>query len=133
MKKLIITRPSKILPASMRVLFLSFLLSFLSVSVAHAQVSTAFDLMGLIYKIISATALLLWAVAIAVFFWGIVKFINNADDATAREEGKKFMLWSLIAFVVLVSLWGLVTFLQQSLGLPSSSVNYVDKSGAIIR
>lgn len=53
--------------------------------------------------------------AIVVFFWGIVKFIGHAGDERAREEGKQLIIWGLIALFVMVSLWAIVGFIQESL------------------
>ena len=52
--------------------------------------------------------------ALLVFFWGVVKFIFNAGDEEKRREGKKFMLWGIIALFVMVSLWGIVTLIRSS-------------------
>jgi len=48
------------------------------------------------------------------FFWGIGLFIRNSDGSNAKglEEGKQWMLWSVIALFVAITLWGLVAFLQ---------------------
>src|SRR3989344_450897 len=54
--------------------------------------------------------------ALLVFFWGVVKFIFNAGDEEKRREGKKFMLWGIIALFVVVSIWGIVIFISRSLG-----------------
>ena len=54
--------------------------------------------------------------ALLVFFWGVVKFIFNAGDEEKRREGKKFMLWGIIALFVVVSIWGIVIFIPRSLG-----------------
>lgn len=53
---------------------------------------------------------LLFALAVAVFVWGVVKFIGK-EDSSEREEGKQFMLWGIIAIAVMFSVWGLVRLL----------------------
>jgi len=55
--------------------------------------------------------------AIVVFFWGILKFIGNAGDQKAIEDGKKIMIWGLVGLFVIVSMWGLVGFLQETLNI----------------
>lgn len=68
--------------------------------------------------------------AIAMFFWGLVKFISSAGNEADREKGKQFILWGILAFVVIVSTWGLVWFLQQSTGVGPGNPIYRDKTGA---
>lgn len=73
---------------------------------------------------------LFWLVAILVFIWGVIKFIGNADDSTAREQGKSLMVNGVIAFVVLASVWGIVAFvLQDTFGIFSAPVPYIDSDG----
>jgi hypothetical protein len=54
----------------------------------------------------------LFAVAFIVFLWGAFQtFIIGASNDTAKEKGKGFMLYGLIGFFVMVSIWGLVNIL----------------------
>jgi len=55
--------------------------------------------------------------ALVVFFWGLVKFIFHAGDEEMRKEGKKFMMWGIIALFVVVAIWGIVAFIAISLGV----------------
>jgi len=59
-----------------------------------------------------------FALAFLVFIWGVFKyFIMGAADDTARESGKSLMLWGIIGFVLMVSLWGIVNLLAEGVGL----------------
>ena len=54
----------------------------------------------------------LFAVAFIVFLWGAFKtFILGATSEEVKEQGKNLMLWGLIGFFVMVSIWGLVNIL----------------------
>lgn len=49
------------------------------------------------------------AIAFITFLWGVYKyFILGAAEEKAREEGKKFVMWGLIGFVTILSVWALV-------------------------
>lgn len=51
----------------------------------------------------------LFAVAFLYFIYGVYKyFILGADSDTEVATGRKFVLWGVIGFVVILSLWGLV-------------------------
>lgn len=54
----------------------------------------------------------LFAVAFIVFLWGAFNaFILGANDEDKKGEGKNLMLYGLIGFFVMVSIWGLVNIL----------------------
>jgi len=54
----------------------------------------------------------LFAVAFIVFLWGaFYTFILGASSEEVKEKGKNLMLWGLIGFFVMVSIWGLVNIL----------------------
>lgn len=53
--------------------------------------------------------------ALLFFFWGLAKFIFNAGDAKGNQEGRQLMLWGVVALFVLLSVWGLVRFVQETL------------------
>lgn len=68
-------------------------------------------LAGLVDRLIPLTV----AAAVLVFFWGLVVFIFNAGNEDKRKEGRQVMLWGIVALFVMVSIWGLVRILQQTL------------------
>lgn len=55
------------------------------------------------------------AVAFLVFIWGLARFIARAGDEKGREEGKKVMVWGIIALFVIVAIWGIIRFIGQEL------------------
>jgi hypothetical protein len=99
-----------------------------------------FDLMDFILEVLRLLLFVMWGGAIVLFFWGLAKFVfrigpsdRGADEA--REAGKHLMIWGIIAFFVLVSLWGLVGFLLESIGVDSSTsgaLPFVDKNGMTV-
>src|SRR5262249_13352648 len=64
----------------------------------------------------------LFAIAFIVFLWGVFQtFILGATDDTAKEKGKSLMLWGLIGFFVMVSVWGLVNILTGTITFGNNS------------
>ncbi len=60
----------------------------------------------------------LLAIAFIVFLWGVFKyFVWGADNDTELEKGRGFVLWGVIGFVVILSVWGLVNLLGATFGL----------------
>ena len=78
----------------------------------------------------------LFAVAFIVFLWGAFKtFIAGAQSEEIKEDGKNLMLWGLIGFFVMVSIWGLVNILTGtvSFGNTSGPTGGVPTSGVQVR
>ena len=59
---------------------------------------------------------LLFSIAILVFIWGVIRFIRE-EKAEEREKGKQFMIWGIIAFTVMLGVWGLVGILGSTFGI----------------
>jgi hypothetical protein len=54
----------------------------------------------------------LFALAFIVFIWGaFLTFIVGSTSEETKDKGKNLMLWGLIGFFVMVSVWGLVNIL----------------------
>jgi hypothetical protein len=93
------------------------LLLALSPLVASAQLGGVKGLIVSVGDIVVTLTKIAAAAALLVFFWGLVKFISKAGDVKAVEEGRRFMLWGIIALFVMVSVWGIVLFLQTQLNI----------------
>ena len=68
-------------------------------------------------KCIIAVAIipLIFGLAFLLFLWGVFKFMYATENAQ-KEEGKKFIMWGLIALFVMVSVWGIIKLLGQTFG-----------------
>ncbi len=63
----------------------------------------------------------LMSIAFIVFIYGIFSaFILNSGDEEKRKKGKMVMMYGLIGFAVMVSVWGLVNVFTGSVGLNSN-------------
>ena len=57
----------------------------------------------------------LFAIAFIVFIYGVAKAYIITPEK--RAEGHKLILWGLIGFVVMLSVWGLVNAVSNTFGL----------------
>ena len=65
---------------------------------------------------------LIFAIAFIVFIWGVFNyFIAGAADEEKRKSGKNFVFWGLIGFVIMISLWGIVNLLVNTLGFDAQN------------
>ncbi|MCI0542169.1 pilin [bacterium] len=78
-------------------------------------------LLQIFINIFGYTLMLVYVGAILFFIVGIAQFILNTDDEGKREEGKKWMLWSIIALFVGITLWGIVNAFVATFGGPPSA------------
>lgn len=59
-----------------------------------------------------------FGLAVIYFFYGLAKYIlAGASDPKAHDAGKQIMIWGLVAIAIMASLYGLINFLQRSLGV----------------
>ncbi|MDP3402910.1 MAG: pilin [bacterium] len=92
----------------------AFALSFPLFAFAQVNATNVQNLgQGIIGLINNVAVPLLFAVAFIVFIWGIFTyFISGGHDEEKRETGKSLMLWGIIGFFIMVSVWGLVNILR---------------------
>jgi hypothetical protein len=71
----------------------------------------------------------IFAVALATFVWGVVKFFFiNSDEEAKRTQGKQFMIWGIVALTVMLSVWGLVSILQETFGITVNTSSGLPKT-----
>jgi hypothetical protein len=67
------------------------------------------------------------AIAFIVFLWGVYKyFIYGADSDEARKTGRQFVLWGIIGFVIITSVWGLVNIVKTTVIPSGAGSNHPD-------
>jgi len=65
---------------------------------------------------------LVFTIALIVFLFGVArKYIFSHGDPTKVAEGHKLILWGIIGFVVMLSVWGLVNIVTSVFGLTGGS------------
>ena len=75
------------------------------------------ELVGIFVDLIATTLPVIAGLALLVFIWGLIKFIFRiGGDEKAVEEGKKLMIWGLIALFLLVSFMAILAFVYRDIG-----------------
>lgn len=59
---------------------------------------------------------LFYALAFIAFLIGIVRYFFFEGEES-RDKGKQFILWGLIGFFVIFSVWGIVKLLLSTFGI----------------
>jgi len=101
--------------------------------VSMAAISNVSDVGSFIINTINNVIVpVIFAIAFLAFLWGAFQtFIIGANDADTKDKGKNLMLWGLIGFFVMVSIWGLVNILTGTVqfGSPAGPSGGVPTAG----
>lgn len=59
-----------------------------------------------------------FTLAFLVFFWGVFQyFIAGAADEEKRKKGRMFVIYGILGFVIMLSVWAIVNMIQGAFGL----------------
>ena len=102
---------------NIRVTIAFFALLLLPCAVTFAQTLTyittlATDFGSLVASIIPVFI----ALAFLVFVWGLIVFIAASGDDSAKEEGRRRMIWGVLALFVITAIWGILSVLRTLTG-----------------
>ncbi len=67
--------------------------------------------------ILNPIIVLMFAVALITFFWGLVEFIYKAGSEDGRETGKRNMLWGIIGMFIMVGVYGIIKVILSTFGI----------------
>ena len=63
------------------------------------------------------------AIAFLIFIWNITKyFVFGGSNEESQEKARATALWGISAFVIILSLWGIVNFVVDNLGLDNRGI-----------
>ncbi|MFA5841854.1 MAG: hypothetical protein WC835_02755 [Candidatus Paceibacterota bacterium] len=80
--------------------------------------------------LIQTLSILLIALALLLFLWGVAKFLYKADDQKARDEGRQFMIWGIIALFVMVAAMQLAGVISRTFGFSSGQPQLNSSGGS---
>ena len=65
----------------------------------------------------------LLALAGVIFLWNVTRyFIFQGDSEEGQTKARSLALWSIIAFVIMVSMWGIVNLIVDGIGIDGRSI-----------
>ena len=83
--------------------------------VAFAAPKTFKDLSDFIVSLLDTATLLLILFGLVAYFWGIMTNIPHFGDEKGAEKRKSYFFWGVIIFFVMVSIWGILRILSNTL------------------
>jgi uncharacterized membrane protein YidH (DUF202 family) len=73
-------------------------------------------------QIIAPLILLLFALSLVMFFWGVADFIRGSDNEEARKTGRNHMIWGIIGIFIMVSAWGIILMVTNTFGMTTPTL-----------
>lgn len=107
--------------------FIAFILPVVSHAAEVARFQEVRNIFGQVTDFINTILVpFVFAAAFIVFLYGIFKtFILGASEEEKQKEGKQLMLYSVIGFVFMLSIWGIVNLFAEGLGLNETGPSFV--------
>lgn len=68
-------------------------------------------------NIVAPIVEVMFVLAFLVFVWGMYEMIASPDDSDARTNGKNAILWSSIGMVIMLSVFGLIRLIGNTVGI----------------
>lgn len=72
---------------------------------------------GIVYTILQPIVVLMFAVALVMFFWGIVQFVATSNTDEGRETGKKNIMYGIIGMFIMFSVYGIIGIISGTFGI----------------
>lgn len=84
-------------------------------ALVSAQAADLDEFFGTLSTLIANVILVIAGLIVLALFWGIAKYVLNAGDEEAKKQARDIMVASVIGLTVALSIWVIVTFLQEGL------------------
>lgn len=89
--------------------------------VTSAAGKTLRDIIALVISYISVLIYLIISLAVVTFIWNVYRYFFTEKE---KKEAAMYVLYSVIGFFIILSFWGLVAIVTNSLKLPSDRPNF---------
>ena len=78
--------------------------------------TTGTEVLSRVSNFLGALLPLMLSIGVIIFVWGVIQYMIAQSDE-AKTKGRDKILYGIIGFAVILSLWGLVTMLQTTFGI----------------
>lgn len=85
--------------------------------ISSAAVGTFKEFMSQLIGLLDLATLALFSLAIVFFFWQVVRNLWGYDGGNVEQRNKlnQTLFWGILILFVMVSIWGIIAILQQTL------------------
>ena len=86
-------------------------------NIAYASESVDGFISNVNKLIINPLIILLFALALVYFLYGVFEFMLNMDDETKRSTGKSHMLWGVVGLTIMMGVWTILHIITNTLNI----------------
>jgi succinate dehydrogenase/fumarate reductase cytochrome b subunit len=86
-------------------------------NVAYASESIDQFILNLNKFIINPLILLLFALAVAYFVYGVFEFLMNQENDEKKTTGKKHMLWGIVGITIMMGVFAILHLILNTLNI----------------
>ena len=94
-------------------------------NIAYASVDSSVD--SFIAKvdtlIINPVILLLFALALVYFLYGVFEFISHQESEQEKTKGKSHMLWGIVGITIMMGVWVILRIVLNTLDIKQTEIN----------
>ena len=73
-------------------------------------------------QILNPLIFLLMALASLQFIWGLLVYVKDSDNDEVRENGKRHMIYGVIGLAIMISVFGIIYFIADTIGVAAPSL-----------
>lgn len=86
-----------------------------STNIAYASVDSFVSNVNKL--IINPLIILLFALAVVYFLYGVFEFISNQDNEEAKTKGKSHMIWGVIGIVIMMGVFTILNMIMNTFNI----------------
>src|ERR1035437_6662652 len=98
-------------------------MNFFFTNVAYASESLDQFMSNVDKIIINPLIILLFALALAYFLWGLFEFLSNTEEEAKRTAGKQHMLYGVIGITIMMGVWAILSIITNTLNISPTEIN----------
>ena len=74
-------------------------------------------------RVLEGLVILLVSIAVLAFLFNIIRyFIIESDSEAGREKARRYIVWSILGLVIILSIWGIYGILTTILGVGNTTL-----------
>lgn len=89
--------------------------------VAYASVGTLMKSIDRV--IINPLIILLFALALAYFLYGVMQFVINPGNEEIKKKGKSHMMWGVVGMMIMVSVFAIMQIILNTVGAKNIKID----------
>ncbi len=97
------------------------LIDLFSANIAYASFGTILSSINKL--IINPLIILLFALALFFFLYGVMEFISNQTNEEKKVAGKQHMIWGVIGLTIMMGVWFLMNVVISTFGIRGITID----------